>query len=139
MKVLRLRLIASMCFFHVSKALVVLGSLIVDISRSHADTSHSVETFGRVIGPLRRSLPDNIHSIHNRQTPMYMGRFEPAIPAASQQQLTHALDRADTGNGFVEVSRPSNANSCPHIQHSTGVCVCVCVCACVRVCVCLCV
>ena len=33
---------------------------------------------------------------------MYTGRFEPAIPAASQQQLTHALDRADTGNCFVE-------------------------------------
>jgi len=80
MKVLRLRLIASMYFVHVSKALMVLGSLIVEISRSHADTSHSVETFGRVIGPLRRSLPDNIHNIHNRQTPMHTAGFETADP-----------------------------------------------------------
>ena len=118
MKVLRLRLIASMYFFHVSTAVVVLGLLIVEVSRSHSDTSHSVKASGKEVGPLQRSLPDSIHNIHNRQTSMHTGGFEPAIPAASQRQLTHTLDRADMGKGFLEVSPPRYANSCPHIRHS---------------------
>ena len=35
---------------------------------SHADTPNSVESSGRVIGPLQGSLPENTHNIHNRHS-----------------------------------------------------------------------
>jgi hypothetical protein len=97
-------------FFHVSTALVVLRLLIVAVSRSHSDTPHSVESSGRVIGPLQRSVPDITHNIHETGNHAHEG-FEPAIPAASQRPLTHALDRAAIGNGFVEVPPLSNSEA----------------------------
>jgi len=68
------------------------GLLIVEISRSHSDTPHSV-------GLLWRSdRPVAAHNTRKRQTFMPPAGFEPAIPASELQQ-THALERDTTEIG----------------------------------------
>ena len=79
-------------------ALVSLGVNIVEVSRSHSDT-----TFGKT--PLdewsarRRDLYLTTHNTHRRQTSFLSAIFEPAIPASAWPQ-THALDRATIGIGI---------------------------------------
>ena len=51
-------------FFHGSVATVGLGLLIVEVSRSHSDTSRSVDSSGRVISP--EIQPDNTQ--HSQQS-----------------------------------------------------------------------
>jgi hypothetical protein len=68
--------------------------LIIEFSRSHSDTSQSVD-------PLRTSdqlvaeasIRKHTHNSHNRQTVMSPAAFEPAIPT-SERPNTHALDDA---------------------------------------------
>ena len=79
------------------------GLLIIEASRSHSDTRHSV-------GHLWTSdQPDlTAHNIHkrererdrqtDRQTDMLPAVVEPATPASERPQ-THALDRAATAIG----------------------------------------
>jgi hypothetical protein len=63
---------------------------IVEASRSHSDTIHSV-------GLLWTSdYPDNTQ--FSKQTSMPPAEFEPAIPENAMPQ-THALDRSDAGTG----------------------------------------
>ena len=84
-------------FFHVSKAPMGLD-LIVEVSRPHS-IRHT--TFGRT--PLdewsarRKELYLTTHNTDKRQT---SAGFEPAIPASERPQ-THALDRTDTGIGWL--------------------------------------
>ena len=85
-------------FFHGSTALVGLDLEIVEVSRSHSDTPHSVGLLWTSDRPLRRDLYLTTHSSHKRQTSMPAAGFEPAIPACERLQ-THALDRAATGIG----------------------------------------
>jgi len=93
--------------FFVATALVGLGTLILEVSISHSETPHSVESSGRDIGPFQISLHENTTTfttdIHGN------GRFELAIPAASQRPLTHTRNRATTRMGYVEVAPLSNA------------------------------
>ena len=84
--------------FHDSTALVGLGRHLVQVSRSHSDTPHSVGLLWTSIGPSQRPLPDNTHNTHKKRTSMPPAGFEPAIPASERPQ-THVLDRAATGIG----------------------------------------
>jgi len=69
------------------------GLLIIEASRSHSDTLHSI----RVISPTQRPLPDNKqHSQEKKSMPT--AGFEPEIPASEEPQ-THALERSATGTG----------------------------------------
>ena len=69
------------------------GLLIVEASRSHSDTPHSV---GR-LWTGDQPDPETAHNIHKRQTSMPPVEFEPTIPASERPQI-HGLDRA-TGIG----------------------------------------
>jgi hypothetical protein len=64
-----------------------LRRLVVEVSRSHSDTPHSVGLLWTSCRPL------TIHNIHKRQTSMPPVGFEPAIPASALLNA-HALDRA---------------------------------------------
>ena len=78
--------------------LVGQGLLMVETSRSHSDTPHSV-------GLLRTSdQPDlTTHNTHKRQTFLPPAGFEPTIPAKERPQ-THALDGAATGIAVCQYS-----------------------------------
>ena len=88
-------------FFHDSTALVDLDLLIVEVSRSHSDPTHSV----RLLWTNDRSVAETSawqFSRLNRQTSMFSGRFEPGIPASDWPQI-RALGREVTG-----IDWPSN-------------------------------
>jgi len=74
---------------------VGLGLLVIEVSRSHSDTSH---TLG-LLSTSQRPLPDS-KSAHNRQTSMPPAGFEPAILAIERSQ-THASDRRDRSTTYV--------------------------------------
>jgi hypothetical protein len=72
------------------------GASAVSRLHDHTQTHHTrKDTFGIVISPTQRPLPDNIQT-HRRQTSVPPVRFEPTIPANERPQ-TYALDRAATG------------------------------------------
>ena len=77
--------------------LVGQGLLMVETSRSHSDTPHSVL--------LRTSdQPDlTTHNTHKRQTFLPPAGFEPTIPASERPQ-TPALDGAATGLAVCQYS-----------------------------------
>jgi hypothetical protein len=81
--------------------------LTVEASRSHSDTP----TLGRI--PLNqwsarhRDLYLATHNTHKRQTFLSTARFDPAIPL-SQRRHNHALDRAATGIGIIDVDANVN-------------------------------
>jgi len=84
-----------MVFFRGSTALVCLGLFLVEVSRSHSDTPHSVGflwTSDRPVADLYLLTLNN----HTRHTSMPSVGFEPAIPTSERQQ-THSLDHAATG------------------------------------------
>jgi hypothetical protein len=56
-------------FLHGSTALGGLGLLFFEVSRSHSDTPHSVDSPGRVIGPSQKPLPDNTQ--YSQDTDIY--------------------------------------------------------------------
>jgi hypothetical protein len=56
--------------FYGSTALVGLGLLMVVVSRSHSDPSHSVHSSGQEIGPSQRPLFDNTQ--HSPQTDIHV-------------------------------------------------------------------
>jgi len=57
--------ISVISFFHGTSALVGLGLLIAEVSRSHSDTPHSVGLLWMAIGPSLIPLPDNTQ--HSQQ------------------------------------------------------------------------
>ena len=75
-------------FYNGATASLGQGLLIVEASRSHSDTPHSVGL------PWTSDQPDveTSTSQHSQQTAIYApAGFEPAIPASEQPQI-HALD-----------------------------------------------
>jgi len=88
-------------FYHCTTAQVGQG-LIIENSRSHTDTPHSIGLLWMSDQPpTKRTAPDNTQ--HSQETEIHapLG-FEPAIPASEWPQ-THVLGRAAIGIGF-----PSN-------------------------------
>jgi hypothetical protein len=64
------------------------------------------DSYGQVIGPTKRPLPDNTQ--HSQDTDIYVpAGFKPAIPASERPQ-THALDRAATG---IDLNNPHSYSS----------------------------
>jgi len=72
------------------------GILIVETSRSHSDTPHSVGLLWTSDQLVAEDLYLTTHNTHNRQTSMPPVGFEPTVPASERPQ-THTLDRAATG------------------------------------------
>jgi hypothetical protein len=92
-------------FFHLYRhsPLVGQGLLIIEASRSHSHTPHSVELLWTCDRPnAETSLPDNTQHTHRGQTAMPSALFEPAI-SASERSKTHVLDREATGIGLLVV------------------------------------
>jgi hypothetical protein len=69
-------------FFHVSTALVGLGLLILEVSRSHSDTLHSVVPLWTSHRPVAET--STLQLTLKRQTSMKPAKFEPAIPASQR-------------------------------------------------------
>ena len=59
---------------------------------------------GLVISSSQRSLTDNTHNTHNRQTPMPPVGFEPTI-SAGERSLSYALDLTATGTVAFKVRK----------------------------------
>jgi hypothetical protein len=95
-------------FFHGPTALVVLSQIIVEVSRSHSDTPHSVGLLWTSDRPVAET--STWQHTHKRKTSMPPAGFEPVIPASEHPQ-THALDRAATGIGFVIMAQ-NHQNIC---------------------------
>ena len=85
-------------FFHASTAVLGLGLLVVEVSRSNPSTPDSS---GRAVGLSQRSLPDNHQHSEERVTSMSPAGFKPVIPARKRPQ-THAPDRGSTEIGEVK-------------------------------------
>jgi hypothetical protein len=73
--------------------------LIIEASRSHSDTPHSVGLLWTSDQPDAGTSTWQ-HNTRKRQTSMPSMGFEPAIPASERPQ-THALGRAATGSGYL--------------------------------------
>jgi hypothetical protein len=80
------------------QALVVQDLLIIEASRSHSDTLHSVGLFW-TSDQSETETSDNTQHSQGTNIPAPAG-FEPAIPASERSQ-THALDGAATGIGHT--------------------------------------
>jgi hypothetical protein len=85
-------------FFYSSKTPVSLGLHIVEVSRSHSDTPHSVGLLWTSDQSVAETPNMTTHNTHNKQISITPAGFEPAIPA-SQRSQTHNLDRAATRTG----------------------------------------
>jgi hypothetical protein len=75
------------------------GLLIIQASRSHSDTPHSVGLLWTSDKPDAATSTWQYTNTHKRQTPMSPAGFEPAIPASDRPQ-TQVLGRAATGSGW---------------------------------------
>jgi len=84
--------------------------LIIENSRSHSDTLHSVVPFGRVISPTHTLLLNKTQHSQRRVIHVPEG-FEPKIPA-DKRPLTHALERAATGIGIESSAIRRNLGKC---------------------------
>jgi hypothetical protein len=76
--------------------LVCQDLLIIEASRSHSDTPHSVGLLWTSDRSVVKNLYLTKHNTHNRQTSMLPAGFEPAIPASERPQ-THDLHCEATG------------------------------------------
>ena len=75
--------------------------LVIEASRSHSDTPHSVG----LLWTSDQLDAETTHDTRKRQPAMTAAGFEPAIPTSERSQ-THALDRAATGTGTPTDYRP---------------------------------
>jgi hypothetical protein len=87
-------------FSYDSKALAGLGLLIIDFSRSHSDTPHSVGLPGRMISPTQRPLPDNTQ--HSQQTCIPSGIWtrNPRKRAPAEPRLKTARPLGSVVQGY---------------------------------------
>jgi hypothetical protein len=69
--------------------------LLVEVSRLHTDTPHSVGLLCTRDRPVTESSTLSTHNAQNRRTSMPAAEFKPAVPARELPQ-THALDRTAT-------------------------------------------
>ena len=88
-----------------------LGLLIVEVSRSHSDTPHSVGllwTSGRP--DAETSTSQHTTFTRDRQTAMPPAGFDPEIPACERPQM-YALDRAAAviGGNIIIVKKVTEA------------------------------
>jgi hypothetical protein len=118
---------------------------------AHTQTHQSrYDSFGRVLIPTQRPLPDNTQ--RSQETTMPPEGFEPTTSADARPQ-TYALDRVAAGTGYslhipLRIAKWAHITSnvliflvCVtgdirtkvYITHSLTLCVCVCVCVCVFV------
>ena len=78
--------------------LVGQGLLVIEASRSHSDTPHSVGLLWTSDQPNAETSTWQHTTLTRDSACMPLAGFEPTIPASEGPQ-THALDRADTGIG----------------------------------------
>ena len=90
-----LRIILFFIFFvtMAQQPLVRKRLFIMEGSRSHSHTSHSVGLLWTSDQPDAQTSTGTTHNTHDRQTSMPTEEFESTIPASEQPQ-THALGRA---------------------------------------------
>ena len=74
------------------------GLLIVEASRLHLDTLHSVGLLWTTNQPVAETLPDNAQHAQETDIRAPPPGFEPAV-SASEPPQTHALDHAVAGAG----------------------------------------
>jgi hypothetical protein len=91
-------------FTMAQQPLVGQGLFIVEGSRSHSDTPHSVELLWTNDQP--DAATSTLHTQYSQETNIHApARFESAIPGSERPQ-THALDRAATGIDRVVINPP---------------------------------
>jgi hypothetical protein len=93
------------------KLLLEGQDLIIEASRSHSDTPHSVELLWTSDQARRRDLCVTTHNTYKRQTSMVPAGSEPAMPAR-ELPPTHAIERAASriasthnAEGYTRVQR----------------------------------
>jgi hypothetical protein len=84
--------------FHGSTVLVGLRLLIVEVSRPHLDTPHSVRLLWTIDQPEAEISTWKKPNNYTRETSLPRSEFEPAI-ATSEWPQTHTLDRVASGIG----------------------------------------
>jgi hypothetical protein len=87
-------IISANIFVYGSTALVCLGLLTADVSRSQSDISRSVE----LLWKSERPVPETSSILqsktnHNRQTSIIPAWFEPATPASERPQTHNLIPR----------------------------------------------
>ena len=80
------------------QTLVRLNFLILEASRSHSDTPHSVGILLTIDQPVSETFTWQNTKLATDKASMSLTGFEPVIPRGERPQ-THALDRAATGIG----------------------------------------
>jgi len=83
-------------FVMAQQPLVSQGLLIIEASRSHSNTPHSL----RLLWTREKTDAETSYYTHKRQISMTPAEFEPAIPA-SDRPKTHALERAANGIRYI--------------------------------------
>jgi len=73
--------------------------LIIEVSRSHSDTPHSVRLLWTSDQPDAETSTLTTHNTHNRRASMTPAGFEPTIRASERSQ-THASEGGASGNGI---------------------------------------
>ena len=86
------------------------GLLIIEASRPHSDTSHSVGLLWTSDQPDAETSYLETHNTHKRKTSMPPAGFEPEIPTSERPQ-THTLDRVATGTGNNNNNNNNNNNT----------------------------
>jgi hypothetical protein len=79
----------------------VQSLLIIEVSRSHSDTPHSVGLLWTSDQPDAAASTWNHTTLTSDRHPCLFAGFEPSIPASERSQ-TYAVDRAATGVGPVK-------------------------------------
>ena len=90
--------------------------IIIEASKSHSDTPHSVKLLWTSDKLRRRDLYFTTHITPMRQISMPPAGFEPAAPASEEPQ-THALDRTVTSNVRNVLVRSVSTCSCDITVH----------------------
>jgi hypothetical protein len=84
------------------QSLVGQGLLIIEASRSHSDTSHSVGLPWTTEQAVVETSTWQHTTINKRHISIPPVGFEPTIPA-SDRPHTHTIDRAATGIGPIKI------------------------------------
>jgi hypothetical protein len=91
----------SLSIFHGEQPLGSQGLLIIEASRLHSNSTHSVGFLWTSDQPIAENHIWQITTFTTDRHTCTLAGFEPAIPA-SQRPQTHALDRAVTGIRIIQ-------------------------------------
>jgi hypothetical protein len=107
----------NLLFFPIAQQpLVGQGLLIIEASRSHSDTPHSVGLLWKSDQPDAKTPTWQHTTLLRDKTSIPPAGFEPAIPPREWPQ-THALDREDAGIGRTEnLTRHESYNTCDNLM-----------------------